>query len=258
MVRFSSWLLLLQEVIVVLRIAIVDDEDIFRKRISGFLGEYLDKRKIEFSLELFGSGREVLELGTRICNFGVFFLDVSMRDVDGIAAARKIREYAADAVIVFVTAYIDYSIEGYKVNALRYVLKDNENLADSLNECMEAVMREISKRKSPIHFHFNEGEKTLSEEQIMYIESRLHKLEFHMTDTDHTTYTMYRTLNEIEQKLDVYDTFLRIHQSYLVNLKYVEMVNNYTVSLSNGEVIKAAKSRYSNVRKEFMKYIGEV
>lgn len=46
-----------------------------------------------------------------------------MDDVDGIVTAQKIREYSSEIYIVFVTAYINYSLEGYKVEAIRYLLK---------------------------------------------------------------------------------------------------------------------------------------
>lgn len=242
----------------VLRIAIVDDEEFFRKRIGTILEKFLDIRKTEYRIDFYCSGADIVRLGKNICDYNVFFLDVSMKDVDGIAAAREIREYSRNAVIVFVTAYIDYSIEGYKVNALRYVLKDGNNLEDSLHECMEAVLMEVSKKNPSICFHFNEGEKLIHTDKIMYIESRLHKLEFHMADDGESIYTMYNTLNEMEQKLETFRTFIRIHQSFLANLKYIEMVNNYTISLSNGEEIKASRSRYSSVKREFIKYIGEV
>ena len=64
---------------------------------------------------------------------------------------KKIREYSSEIYIVFVTAYINYSLEGYKVDAIRYLLKNNTNLEASISECMDAILHKMNlvvKRKN--------------------------------------------------------------------------------------------------------------
>ena len=241
-----------------LHIAIADDEEVFRHRIGDFLERYLAYRMIEYEVELYDSGREITELGNDIRHFDIFFLDVSMRDVDGITTAKTIRKYSEDAFIVFVTAYIDYSIEGYKVNAIRYVLKDSDRLEDSLTECMNAILKKMARRKPVIQLHFNEGIKEISVDKVLYIESSLHKLTFRFIDDSNYVLTMYQTLNAIERELSGYSTFIRVHQSFLVNLRHIETINHYTVFLSTGEEISVPKARYGDVKKAFIKYKGEV
>lgn len=53
--------------------------------------------------------------------------------------AKYIRTITREAYIVFVTAYINYALEGYRVDAIRYLLKDNENFEDSLVECLDTI-----------------------------------------------------------------------------------------------------------------------
>jgi DNA-binding LytR/AlgR family response regulator len=242
----------------VLRIAIADDEEIFRRRISDFLEEYLVSKMLEYEVELYDSGREITEMGNDIRYFDIFFLDVSMHDVDGIKTAKEIRKYSEDAFIVFVTAYIDYSIEGYKVNAIRYVLKDRDHLEDSLTECMNAILKKMARRNPVMQLHFNEGIKEIFIDKVLYIESSLHKLTFHFVDDSNYVLTMYQTLNAMERKLSGYSTFIRVHQSFLVNLRYIETVNHYTVFLNTGEEMSVPKARYGDVKKAFITYKGEV
>ena len=74
-----------------------------------------------------------------------------MDDVDGIVTAQKIREYSSEIYIVFVTAYINYSLEGYKVDAIRYLLKNNTNLEASIaNAWMPFFIREFGSKKEKI------------------------------------------------------------------------------------------------------------
>ena len=91
-----------------------------------------------------------------------------MDDVDGIVTAQKIREYSSEIYIVFVTAYINYSLEGYKVDAIRYLLKNNTNLEASISECMDAILHKMNLVVKKKKFKFNEGEKEINIDNILY------------------------------------------------------------------------------------------
>ena len=70
-------------------------------------------------------------------------------------------------------------------------------------------------------------------------------------------YTMYETLNEMESRLSE-DNFIRIHQSYLVNMKYLKNVIRYKAILANGIELIIPKARYTYVRDKFIEYHGEI
>lgn len=66
-------------------------------------------------------------------------MDINMEEMDGIDTAKRIRQFHSDTCIVFVTAFISYALEGYKVNAVRYLMKDT--LEAALPECMDAILK---------------------------------------------------------------------------------------------------------------------
>ena len=239
------------------RIAVCDDEKCFCKTVKKYVGNYLLKKEIPFEIDTFGSGKDLIALGQDIVKYTIIFLDVNMEEIDGIKTAQKIREHSSDIYIVFVTAYIDYSLEGYKVNAERYLLKNNINLEDSIFECMDSVFAKskhiVLKRK----FVFNECEKNIPLEKLVYVESKLHKLEFHVIEEHMVTYSMYRTLNALEKEIIEFG-FLRIHQSYLVNLRHIKQVTGYHAILDNGQMLPIPKTRYREVKNAFIAYIGEL
>ena len=68
---------------------------------------------------------------------------------------------------------------------------------------------------------------------------------------------MYERLDEIADILEPYH-FCRIHKSYLVNLRYVEMIERYQLQLYNGTKLSIAKPRYPEVRNEVMSYRGDI
>ena len=153
-----------------LRVAIVDDEVIFQNELQGFIEKIFTENGIEYKTKCFGSGKEVEKLEAALSGLDIFFLDINMEGVDGIEVARIIRKHSEYAYIVFVTAYIDYSLEGYMVDAIRYVLKDDRNFEDCLNECRGAIVRKIKCTIPNKMFVFNEGEKRIPLEKILYVE----------------------------------------------------------------------------------------
>lgn len=239
------------------RIAVCDDESYFRKHIREVLAEYMEEKGILYEIDEFESGKEFINLGIEIARYKVVFLDINMEELDGMETAQKIREVNRDIYIVFVTAFINYTLEGYKVDAVRYILKNNVNFPELLFECMDAINAKMNyevKRKS---FNFNEGTKNIPIDRLLYIESRLHKLEFYVMEENLNKYTMYRKLDILEDELKGYD-FLRIHQSYLVNLKHISKVSRYEALLDNGVKLEIPKVRYKFVEEAVVAYRGEV
>ena len=122
---------------------------------------------------------------------------------------------------------------------------------------MDAILNKMNFIVLKKIFKFNECEKDVPVERILYIESRLHKLEFHIMEDKLNVYTLYGTLNELEQKMIDF-SFLRIHQSFLVNLKHIKSVTGYKVILSNNQELIIPKARYKDVKNAFIAFKGEL
>lgn len=239
------------------RIAICDDESIFAEELKGLISGYMMEKGFVFEIDTYSSGEALVKLGIEVVRYTAVFLDINMEKIDGIMAAEKIREVSREIFIVFVTAYVNYSLEGYRLDAVRYLLKSNANFQSTVNECMDAIMDKLNYTVAIKKFDFKEGTKEVSLERLLYIESRLHKLEFHVMEDDMKIYTMYETLNALEDRLAA-NKFVRIHQSYLVNIKYIKNVVRYKVVLTNGVELVIPKVRYTYVKEQFISYQGEV
>lgn len=239
------------------RIAICDDEYYFRQELKEIISDYMLNKGFVFHIDTFASGEEFIALGIEMVKYTIVFLDVNMSKMDGVTAAKEIRLISKEIFIVFVTAYVDFTLEGYKVDAIRYLLKDNHNFKNTICECMDAVIDKMNYAVIRKEFHFIESKKEIALDRILFIESKLHKLEFHIMEQDMRIYTMYETLNGLEQELEDYN-FIRIHQSFLVNLKYIKEVFRYKAILSNGIELIIPKVRYKQVKDSFIAYQGEI
>ena len=98
-------------------------------------------------------------MGIEVVRYTAVFLDINMEKIDGIKAAEKIREVSREVFIVFVTAYVNYSLEGYRLDAVRYLLKSNANFQSTVNECMNAIMEKLNYSVAKREFDFKEGTK---------------------------------------------------------------------------------------------------
>ena len=225
------------------RIAICDDERQFRKRIHDILIEYMNENDILYEIEEFESGKDFISLG--------------MDELDGMETAQKIRKVSNDVFIVFVTAFITCAPQGYSVGAIRYILKNNVNFPELIFECMDAISLNMNYVAQKKKFNFNEGTKIVALERLLYIESRLHKLEFYIMEDKLKKYSIYGKLDELEKELQGND-FIRIHQSYLVNMKHIEKVSRYEALLNNGIKLEIPKARYKFVEETFVSYKGEL
>lgn len=214
------------------RIAICDDESLFAEELKELLSGYMMEKGLVFEIDIYGSGEALIELGIEVIKYTAVFLDINMEKIDGIKAAEKIREVSREVFIVFVTAFVNYSLEGYRLDVVRYLLKGNVDFPSMVNECVDALVDKLSYSVTKREFDFKEGKREISLERLLYVESNLHKLEFHVMEDDLKIYTMYETLNALESKLVAKD-FVRIHQSYLVNIKYIKNVVRYKVVLTN-------------------------
>ncbi len=236
-----------------LKFAVCDDEKYYRDRISVLLAEYLETRSIEAEVDLYPSGKEFISEQENLVKYDVVFLDINMEEVDGIRTAMEMRKYESTTTIVLVTAFISYALEGYKVGAVRYIMKDA--LEVQLEECMDTVLKKMQFRQ--IAFSFIEGEKALYTDNIIYIESRRHKCIFFYMEKQRVTYQIYEKLDSIEEKLSGYG-FLRTHKSFLVNMKHIRKISNYIVTLDSEEELPIPRLRYTQVREAFVAYKGEM
>ena len=115
-----------------IRIAVCDDEVIFAEKVKKIVDKYCTKRQIPFQIDLYQSGKEFIADHVKMMEYHIVFLDINMEEIDGLEAARELRKLCRETYVIFVTAFINYTLEGYKVDAIRYLLKTDKNFEQSM------------------------------------------------------------------------------------------------------------------------------
>lgn len=235
-----------------IQIAICDDDPVFIENVKNRIVSYLQQKEIEnYGITEFVSSASCYESMKAGMTFDVMFLDITMPEMSGLDLAKKIRKYNDTVILIFMTAFLDYAMEGYRLQVLRYILKDM--IEELLPECMDTIISKLTLEKTKMEYSFVEGRYEINIKNIVYIESNKHKLLFHMKDGK--DYSLYDKLDHMESKLQPF-SFLRIHKSYLANMEYIEEMSNYHVTLVSGESFSVPRERFQEARKRYYSFRG--
>lgn len=221
-----------------MRIAVCDDEEKFRTQAKNLIDKLAGS--LDVIVDAYEDGNKLLTAFDKN-PYDVLFLDIEMPIMDGITLAKKLRERSDSIYIVFLTGHVEYALEGYEVNALRYLTKPVQE--DKLREVLRFVMdKSTSKRQLMIK---EDGEEILlNVSDIVYLEAQNQYVMIYTTDGEHL---IRYNIGDLEEQLKN-DGFFRIHRGYLVSLaKVKKLVKNEVIMELPDEELSLPVSR-SNIK----------
>ena len=233
-----------------IRVALVEDDEQHRRELLDYLNRYGEQSGQRFRISVFTDGDEIVE--TYQADYDLILMDIAMRFMDGMTAAEKIRELDGEVVIIFITNTPQYVMRGYAVDALDYVLKPVNYFAFS-QRIDRAIARMGNRRRRYISVSVKGGVMKLDVSQILYVEVRDHDLLYH---TRRDSILTRGTLAEAEALLGM-KQFFRCSKCYLVNLEYVDGVQNNDILL-DGEQIQVSRARKKALLDALNDYMNEV
>jgi len=230
-----------------MRIAICDDELQCRRQFVDAVD------KIAKSLDVitlaFEDGIEFLR-SFRENPYDLVFLDIEMPVTDGISLARKLREISTDVPIVFLTAHIEYALEGYEVNALRYLTKPVQ--PEKLREIIEYVSAKMQQQRS-IWIKNDAVDIRLPLSDILCFEAQNQNI---LIRTETQEYSVRHNIGDYEQELCA-DGFFRVHRSYLVSLRRIQSVGKGEITLCGGLRIPVSRSKEKELKDALFSCVRE-
>lgn len=196
-----------------LKIAVCDDTPADRQRLLSLI-------KAEepcCEVAAYESGEVLLwdiESGAR---FDIFFLDIYLSGMSGVEAGKRIHDVDPEALLIFVSSSDNFYRESYDLYAFNYIVKPytEKKLAEVLHNAMNRLNKNA---QQVVRFSFNNSLNTVRCSQIVYLMSDQHVVNFHMINGE--ILKSYIKLEDCVMQLSA-ENFVRCHQSYIVNLKYV-------------------------------------
>lgn len=234
-----------------LRIAVVEDDKTYAAQLKEYLVRYGTEKNQKISVALFPDGEDIVT--DYSAEFDIILMDVEMTFMDGMTTAERIREKDNEVVIIFITNMPQYAIQGYKVDALDYVLKPISYFAFS--QRIDRALTRVKKKEATYITVAQKGEKKkLNVDKICYVEVRDHDLIYHSTKGDIVTKS---SMKEAEDTLGG-TKFFRCNRCYLVNLEYVEDFrgNDVTVASDVIQVSRARKKAFMDALNDYMNEVG--
>lgn len=236
----------------------IDDEPLALRQLKAYIA------KIPY-LELAALCNDALEAQEFLATHSVdlIFVDINMPDLNGVDFVRSLTQRP---MVVFTTAYSEYAVEGFKLDAVDYLLKPfsfadfsrSVSKANQLYELRhnqrtapEAEAEAAPKDKEYISVKADYKVSLVKISDIVYLESEGEYVRMHLAD--HTAITTLFRLKNMETALPA-DTFMRVHRSYIVNLKCIKSYIKGRIYLSDTEYVPIGE----NYRETFQRYIDRM
>ncbi len=216
-----------------IRCLAVDDEPLALGLVKGYI------EQTPF-LELAGTCGSAIEAISFLENNQVqlIFLDIQMPGLTGISLMRSLTQKPK---VVFTTAFEEYAIEGFRLDAVDYLLKpfDYEEFLRAAQKSRDLIMLESGSRNETAgndYFFVKSDYKLvkIETEHITYIEGLKDYVKIHLNNTPKAILTLM-SLKTLETQLPT-DRFIRIHRSYIINVRHITGIERNLVHISNIQI----------------------
>jgi two-component system LytT family response regulator len=233
----------------IIRCLAIDDEPLALNKMTSYIS------KTPF-FELVGSCRSGYEAIGILSNTEVdlMFVDINMPDINGLDFVKSLHNKPQ---VIFVTAFSEYAIEGFRLDALDYLLKPvgyNEFLksANKARSFFEASLPESPKTENPAEYLFVKSDSRtvrIRVNDIIYIEGMREYVRIHLENAKPLMPLISLRLLELQLPQD---RFMRVHRSYIVNLQKIGTIEHNRI-VFNGKVYIPVSEQY---KEAFQKYIS--
>lgn len=184
----------------------------------------------------------------------MLFLDISVPGINGIEAARRIRRKYGGIILVFVTDYIEYAPEGYRVDAFRYLLKSR--MDRELDYILGEIEEKLYAERESVQVKCRGADAVLRLRDILYIEGTGRRIVLVHMAGEAQPLECSGKLSEFEARLGG-SGFLRLQRSFLANMRHIKRISGYRAFLDNGEELKVMDRDYNRLRSRFLAWKGD-
>ncbi len=231
-----------------IRIAIIEDEPEDADLLKNAIEHAQHDLSLSFTTFVFDNPTPFINKYKS--NYDIIFLDIELPNINGLELAKQIREIDRSVIIIFVTNMAQFAVDGYKVDAMDFIVKpiSYPNLKLKLERAFQRINNNQTDKlvvndKTSTHI--------LLINEIKYIEVINHKLIFH---TINDAVSSIGSLSKLEEKLTRF-SFSRCNNCYLINMKYVTKIENFDLFIGDTR-LQISRSRKKQFLKDLADYLG--
>ena len=236
-----------------LRIAICDNEEACQRTLQALLPQL----PFPTECQCFRDGGSLLAAcaGDEAA-FDLVFMDIELDEGEsGVRLAAGLRRLLPDVILIFVSGYPAYFTEAFKVQPDQLLVKPVERAR--FLDAVSSAMAMRSQRKAMIRFSFplKNGLVTFRGDEICYLEARDHYIR--VVNTREAPLLIPGAITKEEQRFLPHG-FVKVHRSYLVNLRHIRHIESRDVIMESGERIPISKGLYRQVFDQYTTYISTI
>ena len=228
-----------------IRAVTIDDEPLALKLLEVYLGRIQDVRLVA-ACPSAAAARPFLS------NADLLFVDINMPDLDGMSFVRSLEN---PPLVVFTTAYAEHAVEGFRVNAVDYLVKPFafEEFKEAVDRARNVLEMQARPKSTPseekvIFFQVGHQNRKVPAADILYVEGMGAYLRVHIAGEEPLV-----VLGNFKSIVDADpEDFFRIHKSYVVNLRRIRQSGRSSVTLSNGTVLSVGESFRKAFREQIL------
>ena len=230
-----------------MNIFILEDEKIHSDQLLQHLQQWSSCNDRAISIQCFLRGEDLLTyIKSNPCNIpDIIFIDIKLDGISGMQVAEMLRLKGFQNEIIFTTNYSDFSLKGYDVGALRYLLKPIQY--EDIASCMEYF-----ENNSYFYYSYKGGISKILYNEILYFESIGHYIRIKTNRPLDEVITFRHRITDLTNK-KLPKRFVQCHRSYIVNLVNSVRVVDQKIELEDGSVITIGKKYLKDVIDKFTK-----
>lgn len=228
---------------VTMRIVICDDEAKICEQYARKIRTILEENHLPpIKIDTYNSGIDLLE-EWQWQNSDVLFLDVRMPDKDGVEVAYELRAKGFQGTIIFLTVSKRHAVEAFNVDAFYYLVKGDVDTSQITKVFLKAYWEIAEQERKYITLTRGGELRKIAIDSIYYFELKNRRMAVHYQEDEE--FYFYSTLEKIEKAL-AGDGFVRVHQGYLIALRYVrKSEDGKGIDMANGDRVPIG-IRYAN------------
>lgn len=234
-----------------IKIVFCDDDLSVLSEVNRLLDKYRTRNKQELAYQNFHSPFELMSCIEKGMRLDILFLDIIMPGENGIRVAEQIRRSDNNVKIIFLTCTPEYTVESYTVDAYYYQIKPISE--KGFFQLMDSVISECERaRDHSLVLRCKSGIRQINLEKLEYCEVIGRTLLFHLEDGN--VIESSGSLNELCEKLLLYENFLRPHRSFLINMDYIQTISHKGITMESLGEIPVPHGKCTELKDRYLEY----